>query len=635
MTAGTVRMDAFDRYAVLANGHAVHLRPAAPDDAPRVRDFYEHLGDTSTYYRFFGLRRAIPDREVAALVAPELPRHATLLACMGDEIVGVGELHVLDADPTSAEVAFAVTDDLHGQGIATLLLEDLAVVAEQVGVQRLVAETLPGNTAMQLVFRTAGLDERHRFDSGLMDVVMELGDHQGLRHEAVEREATAVVASIGPFFRPRHVAVFGDAGHGTASARRITGALGALFTGRVSVVDPAEKTGRVPLPGSTLTRVRALADLDNVPELAVVAVAPAEVSDVLHECGAAGVRSVLVVSTTPHAVTQQCGSLAELAHQHDLRIIGPCAGIAVPAIGLLATRDPRPFAAGSIAVVTDDDLTSGSLQHEIHRRGLGVSAFVTLGESSDVVTEDLLVWWSRDADTRAVLIDRGRLPLGHRYRRIARTAAALKPLVTVAEPGSGVLVDDDGVIHAVDRVGLVDLGLYFATAIAPRGPRVVGVSSWATSAAETAKMSSLGDGARSTGLVVPVLTASTTAQLRSIAEVAVSDGCVVLPATDRTDGPIRDEGAVADLLVSALLASDEVDACLVCRRGQLVVEIADGGSIIRAPLGLASWQRGLDVLARAWAWQCHADAANASGHMPAPLPDELYVAADGSVEPLR
>ena len=635
MTAGAVRLDAFDRYAVLANGHTVHLRPAAPDDAPRVRDFYEDLGDTSTYYRFFGLRRAIPDQEVAALVAPELPRHATLLACMGDEIVGVGELHVLEADPTSAEVAFAVSDDLHGQGIATLLLEDLAVVAGQVGVQRLVAETLPGNTAMQLVFRTAGLDERHRFDDGLMDVVMELGDHQGLRHEAVEREATAVVASLGPFFRPRHVAVFGDAGPGTASARRITGALGALFTGRVSVVDPEEGADRVPSAGSALTRVRALADLETVPELAVVAVAPAEISGVLHECSAAGVRSVLVVSTTPHAVTQECGSLAELAHQLDLRIIGPCAGIAVPAIGLLATREPRPLAAGSIAVVAGDDPASGQLQHGVHQRGLGVSAFVTLGESSDVVTEDLLVWWSRDEETRAVLIDVDRLPLRHRFRRIARMAAVIKPLVTVAEPSSGVLVDDDGVVHAVDRAGLLDLGLYFSTAPAPHGPRVVGVSSWATMAAETAQTSSLGESARARGLVAPVLTAPTTARLRSIAEVAVSEGCVVLPPTDLANGPIRDDGAVADLLVDALLASGEVDACLVCRRGQLVVEIADGSSVIRVPLGPASWQRGLDLLARAWAWRCHADAAHAPGRTPAPLPDELYVAADGSVEPLR
>ena len=59
--------------------------------------------------------------------------------------------------PGIAEVAFAVPDDMHGHGIATLLLEHLVSIARDRGVQAFTAETLAENTAMLTVFADAGL----------------------------------------------------------------------------------------------------------------------------------------------------------------------------------------------------------------------------------------------------------------------------------------------------------------------------------------------------------------------------------------------------------------------------------------------------------------------------------------------
>lgn len=47
-----------------------------------------------------------------------------------------------------AEVAFAVGDGLHGQGIATTMLAHLAEVAMANGIDRFVADVLPGNHRM-------------------------------------------------------------------------------------------------------------------------------------------------------------------------------------------------------------------------------------------------------------------------------------------------------------------------------------------------------------------------------------------------------------------------------------------------------------------------------------------------------
>ena len=175
---------AVDR-ALLATGQPVDICRAAPADLAAVRNFYERLGDTSTYYRFFGLRRALPDGELRRVVG-EGPEHVTLLASIDGRLIGIGE-YIIGADPTEAEVAFAVADDHHREGVATLLLERLAVIAHERGLLTFTATVLPGNADMQLVFRTVGLAVRSRFDDGVIKTVLELASLTALTAAANAR----------------------------------------------------------------------------------------------------------------------------------------------------------------------------------------------------------------------------------------------------------------------------------------------------------------------------------------------------------------------------------------------------------------------------------------------------------------
>lgn len=195
-------LDAFDRYALMSTGHPVHIAPATPRDEERVRAFYERLCDISTRLRFFSIRRSIPERELQALVSVSTPSHVTMLASIGGELIGIGEYHV-GTNPEEAEVAFAVGDDHHAEGVATLLLEDLAVIAASVGLRRLVAQTLPDNGPMRLVFGTAGLGRATHYEGGLVEFTMELDDMSGLLASAAEREAIAIG-------RSRDVAIAGE-----------------------------------------------------------------------------------------------------------------------------------------------------------------------------------------------------------------------------------------------------------------------------------------------------------------------------------------------------------------------------------------------------------------------------------------
>ncbi|MCU1399899.1 MAG: family N-acetyltransferase [Acidimicrobiales bacterium] len=152
--------------AVLRSGADVVIRRARPDDLDIVTKFYAQLCDDATYLRFFGIRRSLPVAELGRVVGGT-DDHVTLLAGLDGRLIGIGE-YIVGNDPTEAEVAFAVADDHHREGIATLLLERLASVAHDHGLLRLTAMTLPSNADMQLVFRTVGLPVRTRFDDGIL-----------------------------------------------------------------------------------------------------------------------------------------------------------------------------------------------------------------------------------------------------------------------------------------------------------------------------------------------------------------------------------------------------------------------------------------------------------------------------------
>ncbi len=177
----------------LSNGQPVDLRRATPDDFKAVRDFYRSLDDDSTYSRFFGIRRELPEQELRDAVGAA-DSHVTMLANLDGRLIGLGE-YITGSDPDSAEVAFAVADDHHRQGVATLLLERLAVIAHEHGLRRFTAMVLPDNADMQLVFGTVGLTTRNTFDDGIINVTLDLTSLPAMRVAAEIRAQPTTVGS--------------------------------------------------------------------------------------------------------------------------------------------------------------------------------------------------------------------------------------------------------------------------------------------------------------------------------------------------------------------------------------------------------------------------------------------------------
>src|SRR5499427_1460892 len=227
-------------YALLADGATVEIRPTSPDDIGAVTRFHQDMSPDNLYLRFFSMSKRAGEQEARRVCRPPDADHAALLALLGPHLAGVASYELTGA-PGVAEVAFAVADDMHGRGIATLLLEHLVSLARARRVRAFTATTLPANVSMLRVFADAGLAVRRRLVDDVIEVTMPipgataLGADSAYLDAVAGREQRADVASLAPLLAPRSVAVVG-AGRNPASIGqtilhniRSAGFAGALF----------------------------------------------------------------------------------------------------------------------------------------------------------------------------------------------------------------------------------------------------------------------------------------------------------------------------------------------------------------------------------------------------------------------
>lgn len=426
---GEAVLGVFDRDVLAANGRVVRVRPSQASDLDAIRRFYDRLSDTSTYQRFFGLRPAMLDERLHPPGGNDISERVVMLAIDDLEVIGVGE-YSRTRGQDEAEVAFAVADAHQHEGIATVLLEDLASIAREAGFHRLVAETLAGNNAMQLVFSTVGLTQRTRYEHGQVSVELDLVGEDLLEDSAAGRDWRAAVASLGPLLSPSHIVVIG-AGRGPSSVGRVVlSNLVASFAGRISVVHPTEETvGGVPA-------VAHVADLDAVADLVVIAVPAANVVRVVDECGRNGVAAVVVISAGfaeagGDGVDRESELLAT-ARRYGMRILGPnCLGLVSTHAGLNATFMRQSMAPGSIAIASQSGGVGIVLAAEAARRRLGISSFVSLGNKVDVSGNDMLRYWADDPSTTVALMYLESIGDPRRFARIARAVSRRMPIVAL------------------------------------------------------------------------------------------------------------------------------------------------------------------------------------------------------------
>jgi acetate---CoA ligase (ADP-forming) len=420
---------------ILRDGSTLRLRAPSADDLAALEAFFSGLSDRSLYQRFHGVRHV--DRAlVEHFVDPDWHDRGVLVGVLSGEIVAVAEFMRL-RNETSAEVAFAVADELQGRGIGTRLLEQLALRAAAAGVERFVAEVLPENAAMLAVFRDAGFEVARELERGAVEVRFPIAPTETFRARVDERDHLAVTASLRPFFAPRSLAVVG-ASHrrGSIGGELFRNVLAADFQGTAY---PVNRDGE---PVGGVRAYRSLAELQETVDLAVICLPGQHVLRAAQEALGLGVKALCVISSgfaeTGTDGAERQDRLLELVRAHGGRLVGPnCLGIAIPPLGLNATFGPRPLPSGPIAFSSQSGALGLALLEKASERRLGFSAFVSIGNKADVSSNDLLEWWEDDAASEVVLLYLESFGNPGKFSRLARRVARRKPILALKAGTTG------------------------------------------------------------------------------------------------------------------------------------------------------------------------------------------------------
>jgi acyl-CoA synthetase (NDP forming)/GNAT superfamily N-acetyltransferase len=553
----------------LRDGSTVHVRAAGAADLEALTAFLAALSPEARWLRFLG------GGVDAGRAARALLEHGVgLLATAGPGGEIVAHACYVAETPDRAEVAFAVGGDWQGLGIATLLLVQLAELADADGIQTLTAMLHPSNHRMLRVFRDSGFPVEVSSEPGELHVRMPARLGPDALGGFEERDAVAAVAAVRHVLEPASIAVVGASGRtGSIGGAVLRNVLAAGFGGDVYPINP--HVGRI----AGLRAYGSLADVPGPVELAVIAVAAPAVLEVARDCAAHGVRALVVLT----AGFGEAGSegrarqeeLLRICREGGMRLVGPnCLGVlnTDPQVRLDATFAPGAAPAGRIAFASQSGAYGIAALGLAAQRGLGLSSLVSMGDKADLSGNDFLRYWEQDERTGVVLLYLESLGNPRRFGQIARRLTARKPVIAVksgrtragrrascshtgallaaSEANVDALFEHAGVIRVDTLDEQLDVAALLALAPLPRGDRVAIVTNAGGPAITCA------DACGAAGLRVEPLAELTRSRLaaRLPAAAAVGNPVDMLAAATAADFRFAIEHVAADPGVDAVIA---------------------------------------------------------------------------------
>jgi acetyl coenzyme A synthetase (ADP forming)-like protein len=575
---------AADAEVVLRDGSTVHVRPIAAEDRDGMRAFLGLLSEDSRRLRFFS-GGANLDWAAGAAVETSFPGSYGIVATRGNDRIVAHATYGMATEDT-AEVAFAVADEMQGMGIATTLLAHLAEAAEDSGILWFEAEVLPQNHRMVDVFRDSGFAVRANSVPGAIHLEFPTTLGGDARERFEERESVAATAAVRSFLAPSSLAVVGASRRpGSVGHETLRNVIKAGFTGPVYAVNAhADSVLSVPT-------FRSIGEAPSPVELAVIAVPAAAVVEVARQCAAKGVKALVVLSagfgeSGPAGADRQ-RELVDVCRSSGMRLVGPnCLGVlnTKPSVCLNATFAPSYPPAGRVGFLSQSGALGLAVVDHAKALGLGLSSFVSNGNKADISGNDLLQYWEQDGATELIVLYLESFGNPRKFARLARRVGKRKPILAVKSgrskagaraagshtgaliSASDVTVDalfrQAGVIRTDTLSELFDVAALLDAQPVPRGERVAVV----TNAGGLGIMCA--DACEANGLAVPDLPGALQAELaRFLQPAASTSNPVDLIATAGADDYRR--------AIEAIAAAGVVDAIVAIFIPPLVTQAVD------------------------------------------------------------
>ncbi|MCX8171820.1 MAG: CoA-binding protein, partial [Candidatus Bathyarchaeota archaeon] len=296
------------------------------------------------------------------------------------------------------------------------------------------------------------------------------------------------------FFNPRAIAVIGASrdpskiGHGI-----LRNLIEGGFSGAIYPVNPNadEILG--------LKCYKSVRDTPGEVDLAVIVVPAKIVPLVLEDCGAKGVRGVVVISAgfgeTGREGAQLEREIANICRRYGMRMQGPnCLGIISVQSRVNASFAPIMPPPGNIAFISQSGALGSAILSWAIRSEVGFTKFISLGNETDLNAADFIEALGEDEDTKVIGLYIEGVKDGRRFMEVARRVSRRKPIVAIkagttnagikaVSSHTGSLAGSEvsfsaafrkaGIIRANTAEELFNLVLAFGTQPLPKGRKVL------------------------------------------------------------------------------------------------------------------------------------------------------------------
>ncbi|CDU01530.1 putative fused acyl-CoA synthetase and Acetyltransferase [Vibrio coralliirubri] len=228
---------------------------------------------------------------------------------------------------------------------------------------------------------------------------------------------------LDPLLKPRSIAVVGASQRETRAGYIVmNNLLHGDFKGAVMPVTP--KYDSV----AGVLSYKNILSLPIVPDLAILCTNATRNVAIFEELAEKGIASVIVLSSDMQQESDNGETYDErclaIAKKHSIRVLGSNSlGVIVPWLNLNASFSPVTALPGKIAFVSQSAAVCTTILDWANDKEIGFSAFISIGNGSDIEFSELLDYLSTDSHTEAILLYVDSITDARRFISAARAAS--------------------------------------------------------------------------------------------------------------------------------------------------------------------------------------------------------------------
>jgi len=270
------------------------------------------------------------------------------------------------------------------------------------------------------------------------------------------------IRKLNSIFKPQRIALIGvPADPNTVGGLTLRNLVGGGFRGVVYPVNPKHEAV---LGISCFPSVKSL---PKTPDLAVITTNASAVPGIVEECGAAGIKGIIIMSAGFKEIGAEGKELENkvkhIVKKYQMRVIGPnCLGIIVPGQNLnISFADSMPKK-GSVAFISQSGALCTAVLDWAKGENIGFSYFVSIGNTMDVGFGDLIDYFGQDANTKSIVLYVESITFAQEFVTAARAFARKKPIIVykagrfpesaqAAASHTGAMASEDAIYDALFR----------------------------------------------------------------------------------------------------------------------------------------------------------------------------------------